>query len=123
MSLSSIKQNLDNENEKEVFELFGNANAREMSPGVAKKSSVLLVAVVLGMTVSGCRDKTNRNGPGQTVRLGYFGNLTHAQAVLGVSSGEFARALLRRCPVRRTSRASIRCVCGSGGHRVSGRRW
>ncbi|HEX4123717.1 MAG TPA: ABC transporter substrate-binding protein [Tepidisphaeraceae bacterium] len=27
------------------------------------------------------------------VRLGYFGNLTHAQAVLGVESGEFAAAI------------------------------
>ena len=27
------------------------------------------------------------------VRLGYFANLTHAQAVLGVSSGEFAKAI------------------------------
>ena len=29
----------------------------------------------------------------QVVRLGYFANLTHAQAVLGVSSGDFARAV------------------------------
>jgi NitT/TauT family transport system substrate-binding protein len=29
-----------------------------------------------------------------TVRLGYFANLTHAQAVLGVASGEYAHAVL-----------------------------
>ena len=32
-------------------------------------------------------------GTAPRVRLGYFANLTHAQAVLGVSSGEFAAAV------------------------------
>ena len=31
--------------------------------------------------------------PPAVVRLGYFANLTHAQAVLGVASGEFAKAI------------------------------
>jgi len=31
--------------------------------------------------------------PAAEVRLGYFGNVTHAQAVLGVSSGDFAKAV------------------------------
>jgi len=30
----------------------------------------------------------------KVVRIGYFANLTHAQAVLGVSSGDFAKAVL-----------------------------
>src|SRR3981081_3207584 len=29
----------------------------------------------------------------QAVRIGYFANLTHAQAVLGVASGDYARAV------------------------------
>jgi NitT/TauT family transport system substrate-binding protein len=32
-------------------------------------------------------------GPPTEVRLGYFGNVTHAQAVLGVASGDFANAV------------------------------
>src|SRR5262249_1732631 len=31
--------------------------------------------------------------PPDEVRIGYFANLTHAQAVLGVSSGDFASAV------------------------------
>jgi NitT/TauT family transport system substrate-binding protein len=44
----------------------------------------------------GCERKSGGPGTGGTpseVRLGYFANLTHAQAVLGVSSGEFAAAI------------------------------
>jgi NitT/TauT family transport system substrate-binding protein len=51
---------------------------------------LLCMAVLL---TGGCRKiQTSTRPPGQ-VRLGYFGNLTHAQAVLGVSSGEFAGAI------------------------------
>jgi len=32
-------------------------------------------------------------GSAQLVRIGYFANLTHAQAVLGIASGEYARAI------------------------------
>src|SRR4029079_2516411 len=39
--------------------------------------------------------------PPREVRLGYFANLTHAQAVLGVSSGEFATAV---APAKLTTR-------------------
>jgi NitT/TauT family transport system substrate-binding protein len=47
--------------------------------------------VVLAVALlSGCRRTT---GTADTVRLGYFANLTHAQAVLGVASGDFERAL------------------------------
>ena len=41
----------------------------------------------------GCRRKDTSTAPPAEVRIGYFGNLTHAQAILGVSSGEFARAV------------------------------
>ena len=34
----------------------------------------------------------NQAGPAE-LRLGYFGNVTHAQAVLGVASGDFASAV------------------------------
>lgn len=46
----------------------------------------------------GCDRNGNTSGgpsaePPKEVRLGYFGNVTHAQAVLGVASGEFAQAV------------------------------
>ena len=47
--------------------------------------------LILGL---GCdRQKPVQQTTPSQVRLGYFANLTHAQAVLGVSSGEFAKAI------------------------------
>lgn len=48
-------------------------------------SSLLLLFV-------GC-DSKPANAPVKELRLGYFANATHAQAVLGVDSGEFAKAI------------------------------
>src|SRR2546421_12938067 len=43
----------------------------------------------------GCnRDKSSsQGGAAQEVRIGYFANVTHAQAVLGVSGGSFEKAV------------------------------
>jgi NitT/TauT family transport system substrate-binding protein len=54
---------------------------------------LLLLVVTGGLS---CGKKPGGAGVGSTVsevRLGYFANLTHAQAVLGVSSGDFAKAI------------------------------
>jgi NitT/TauT family transport system substrate-binding protein len=50
---------------------------------------VLVLAAVLAV-LPGCRRA--EDGPA-TLRLGYFANLSHAQAVLGVATGEYARAI------------------------------
>ncbi len=50
---------------------------------------VLLLAALL-TALPGCSRRAD--GPA-TVRLGYFANLSHAQAVLGVASGDYARAI------------------------------
>jgi NitT/TauT family transport system substrate-binding protein len=52
----------------------------------------LALAIVV---IVGCdRDKGKASsGGGPEVRLGYFANVTHAQAVLGVSGGDFGRAI------------------------------
>jgi NitT/TauT family transport system substrate-binding protein len=47
---------------------------------------------VLAMLIPGC-GKSRGGGDVQRVRIGYFPNLTHAQAVLGVASGEYAQAV------------------------------
>lgn len=53
--------------------------------------TVALLVITWG---SGCRKSDSSSAaPVAEVRIGYFGNLTHAQAVLGVSSGEFAEAV------------------------------
>src|SRR4051812_16189184 len=48
---------------------------------------LLCVALLLG----GC-ERTGNADTHPRVRIGYFANVTHAQAVLGVASGEFASA-------------------------------
>jgi NitT/TauT family transport system substrate-binding protein len=52
---------------------------------------LVLVAVLL---VAGASVACHRSSGGaDAVRIGYFANLTHAQAVLGTASGDFARAV------------------------------
>ena len=59
-----------------------------------------LLAAVFAL-LAACDKSQDQSSPAQAVappplaevRLGYFANVTHAQAVLGVSSGEFQAAL------------------------------
>src|SRR5207302_5076575 len=60
------------------------------TPSIPMAAAVLLCGLI---GVIGCRRKVTGNQPLTEVRIGYFGNLTHAQAVLGVSSGDFAAAV------------------------------
>lgn len=64
---------------------------------------VLVVFAVLSLI--GCDSRTPKVSGGESepaeVRLGYFANLTHAQAVLGVHSGDFERAV---APAKLTTR-------------------
>lgn len=53
----------------------------------------LFAMLLLPATLLGCVRHDVPHQPPPHVRLGYFANLTHAQAVLGVSSGEFAAAI------------------------------
>jgi sulfonate transport system substrate-binding protein len=49
------------------------------------------LAIALALTASvGCRSRDRGEGP---LRLGYFPNVTHAQALVGLADGTFARAL------------------------------
>jgi NitT/TauT family transport system substrate-binding protein len=56
----------------------------------------ILATVLVGAFALSCQKSSNGAGAGAApseVRIGYFANLTHAQAVLGVSSGDFASAI------------------------------
>lgn len=50
-------------------------------------------AAILAATPA-CREKPGESAAVKEVRLGYFANLTHAQALLGVASGEYERAVV-----------------------------
>ena len=55
--------------------------------------SLLLLAALGGCDRQESASNTNSGSPPSQVRVGYFANLTHAQAVLGVASGEFKQAV------------------------------
>src|SRR5690606_19247928 len=52
-------------------------------------AGVAVALVTLGVLV-GC---SGGNDDGKVVRLGYFPNVTHAQALIGVARGDFQKAL------------------------------
>jgi NitT/TauT family transport system substrate-binding protein len=61
----------------------------------------LVALLAVAVVVAGCGKDESASGPTTgpaaappaEVRVGYFANLTHAQAVLGVASGEFEKAI------------------------------
>src|ERR1700735_4847349 len=62
------------------------------------KVSTIAGIFAIAFLAYGCDRQGNSQSPtttaaAQEVRLGYFPNLTHGQAVLGVSSGDFATAI------------------------------
>src|SRR5579871_5394763 len=60
------------------------------------KSLHILSALLVALLAPACRKAGTASfvgAPPAEVKLGYFANLTHAQAVLGVSSGEFVSAI------------------------------
>src|SRR6476661_4710241 len=59
---------------------------------VAAIAVVGLAATACGSSSSGSTT-TASSGPAAALRLGYFANVTHAPAVLGVADGTFAKAL------------------------------
>ena len=58
------------------------------------RSHTIILVVLLALTLVGCgsQTSTSSNGP-ISVRLGYFPNLTHAVALVGVERGTFHNAL------------------------------
>lgn len=57
--------------------------------------------LLLLLTSASCNRRSSSSGAASEVRLGYFANLSHAQAVLGVASGDFQRAV---APAQLTTR-------------------
>jgi NitT/TauT family transport system substrate-binding protein len=63
-----------------------------------QRTWVIMVLASLAL-VGGCKKEESSSGGGKpgpwpkAVRVGYFANLTHAQVVLGIASGEFAKAV------------------------------
>ena len=64
-----------------------------MNRSLAPRGVSLALALAMTFAVTaGCDSKEGGTTPAE-VRIGYFANLTHAQAVIGVASGEFEKAI------------------------------
>lgn len=58
------------------------------------RSQIIILMVLLALTLAACGSSASSSNNGQvTVRLGYFPNLTHAVAIVGVERGTFKQAL------------------------------
>lgn len=55
-------------------------------------AAIAIAALVAGAALSACGSASGSSGP-VTLRLGYFPNITHATAIVGVENGIFARDL------------------------------
>ena len=64
------------------------------TPGPSTVSRLLVRAVLALVVVASCLACRGGKSTEQKVTIGYFPNLTQAQAVLGVASGDFGRAVL-----------------------------
>lgn len=57
------------------------------------KTGVMLLVLVLAMTACGGGRPGATSGSAVTMRVGYFPNITHSQALIGVARGDFQKAL------------------------------
>ena len=64
--------------------------------------SIVVASLILSVTLAGCaavptstgaNSSSTANKAGTTVRLGYFPNITHSQALIGVARGDFQKSL------------------------------
>jgi NitT/TauT family transport system substrate-binding protein len=68
-------------------------NLRRTGSGLA--ATLLITATAVSLAGCGGDDADASSGQPVTLRLGYFPNLTHATAIVGVEDGHFTRALGR----------------------------
>src|SRR5512143_1448678 len=58
----------------------------------SKRQSFSLIVCLLSALLFGCSAAAPSTGP-VTMRVGYFPNITHSQAAIGIADGTFQRAL------------------------------
>src|SRR5579871_1540345 len=56
------------------------------------RTHAVIAVLVAGAALSACGSSSGSSGP-TTLRLGYFPNITHATAIVGVEKGIFAQDL------------------------------
>jgi len=64
----------------------------KIKPVVKVLGSMLVIASIL-VVINGCGNKDAKFNGKRVIRVGYFPNITHAQALVGLNDGTFQRAL------------------------------
>src|SRR5262245_52692490 len=95
----------DHNDQKTLHRAKATCRYPTMSIGIARKSAVLGLALLLTAAACGNDDgdtsaggaaganTTAQEGPSGSLKLGYFPNVTHAPAIIGVEEGIFADGL------------------------------
>ncbi|HBS60973.1 MAG TPA: sulfate ABC transporter substrate-binding protein, partial [Firmicutes bacterium] len=65
---------------------------------ITKLTSILFLVIALVVVLAGCAGKNTANEPTK-VRVAYFPNITHAQALIGRAEGQFQQALGEGTPI------------------------
>lgn len=65
----------------------------------ARLGLALLVILSLVGSLAGCSSNTASNSKNTTVRIGFFPNITHSQALVGKAEGQFQKALGEKNPI------------------------
>ncbi len=65
---------------------------------ITKLTSILFLVIALVVVLAGCAGRNTANEPTK-VRVAYFPNITHAQALIGRAEGQFQQALGEGTPI------------------------
>lgn len=76
------QQNIEFAKTKDVY-----SNKLNQGAHMKKINKIMIIGLLLIITLSGCRYY-----PRKTIRIGFFPNLTHSQAVYGYATGDFEKA-------------------------------
>lgn len=58
-----------------------------------KMIGILLTILILTVTLTGCGSQSEQAGVDNVIRVGYFPNMTHAQALVGLNDGSFKKLI------------------------------
>jgi NitT/TauT family transport system substrate-binding protein len=68
-----------------------------------RRRIVAIALAGIAVLLSGCKGAASAPAEKYTIRVGYFPNITHSQALIGLARGDFQKALGDNVTVQATS--------------------